>query len=138
TSRMTIWNESGANGGGDNQTWLRLGDNTTDRKMRFCVEDGSGGTILNIGNGVSDGQWHHVVCVREGRISRVYIDGALVREGTAPVIKNVSSNQPFKIGAQETGGGGSYTNYFNGMLDDFLVYDRALGDADVVQLFDMQ
>ncbi|MEC3878975.1 LamG-like jellyroll fold domain-containing protein [Parapedobacter sp. 10938] len=138
TRRMTVWNESGANGGRDNQAWLRLGDNTTDRKMRFCVEDGTGGTILNIRDGVSDGEWHHVVCVREGRVSRVYIDGALVREGTASAAKDVSSSQPFKIGAQETGGGGSYTNYFNGLLDDFLIYGRAFSAQEVSELFELE
>ncbi|WP_170845740.1 PKD domain-containing protein [Parapedobacter composti] len=138
TGRMTIWNESGANAGGDNQAWLRLGDNVTDRKIRFCVEDGSGSTILNIADGVADGQWHQVVCVREGRVSRVYVDGVLVREGTAPASRNVSSEQPFKIGAQETGGGGSYTNHYNGLLDDFLVYGRALSGQEVKALFDLR
>ncbi|MFC3196839.1 LamG-like jellyroll fold domain-containing protein [Parapedobacter deserti] len=136
--RMMVWAESGANAGGDNQTWLRLGDNTADRKIRFAVEDASGGTILNISDGVTDGVWRQVVCVREGRVSRVYIDGVLVREGTAPAPRNVSSEQPFKIGAQETSGGGSFSNHFNGLLDDLLVYGRALSEAEVNQLFDLR
>ncbi len=137
TARMMIWAESGANGGGDNQTWLRLGDNA-ERQIRFAVEDGSGGSIQNSDHTVSDGQWHHVVCVREGRVSRIYVDGALIKEGTAPAVKDVSSSQPFKIGAQETGGGGAYSNYFNGMLDDFLVYSRALSEQEVNRLFELQ
>ena len=138
TSQMMIWAESGANGSKDNQTWLRIGDNTTDRKMRFCVEDGSGGTIQNSNHKVSDGQWHHVVCVREGRLSRIYVDGVLIKQGTAPAVKDVSNSQPFKIGAQEGGGGGTYSNYFNGMLDDFLVYNRALSEQEVSSLFELQ
>jgi len=138
TNQMMIWAESGANGSTDNQTWLRIGDNTTDRKMRFCVEDGGGGAIQNSDHNVSDGQWHHVVCVREERVSRIYVDGILIKEGTAPAVKDVSNSQPFKIGAQETGGGGSYSNYFSGMLDDFLVYSRALSEQEVNGLFELQ
>ncbi|WP_257669248.1 LamG-like jellyroll fold domain-containing protein [Parapedobacter tibetensis] len=137
TNRMMIWAESGANGARDNQTWLRLNDNAQ-RQIRFAVEDGSGGTIQNSDHTVSDGQWHHVVCVREGRVSRVYVDGTLIKEGTAPVVKDVSNSQDFKIGAQETDGGGTYSNYFNGMIDDFLVYDRALSEQEISNLFDLQ
>lgn len=137
TDRMMVWAESGANGGRDNQTWLRLGDNA-ERQIRFCVEDGSGGTIQNSDHSVSDGQWHHVVCVREGKVSRVYVDGVLIKEGTAPAVKNVSNSQPFKIGAQEGSGGGTYSNYFNGMLDDFLVYGRALSEQEIHHLFELQ
>src|SRR5699024_4383622 len=70
TDQMMIWQESGAEGSGDNQAWLRIGDNTTDRLLRFATEDAGGGNIINYGNGlesgVSDNNWHHVVCVREG------------------------------------------------------------------------
>jgi len=135
TNRMMVWAEGGANGGGDNQTWLRLGDNT-DRQIRFCVEDGTGGTIQNSDLSVSDGQWHHVVCVREGRVSRVYVDGLLIKEGTAPVVKEVSSSQPFKIGAQASGS--AYSNYFTGLIDDFLTYNRALSEEEVRRLFELQ
>ncbi len=137
SNRMMVWAESGANGGRDNQTWLRLNDNAQ-RQIRFAVEDGSGGTIQNSDHTVSDGEWHHVVCVREGRVSRVYVDGILIQEGTAPVVKDVSNSQNFKIGAQETDGGGSYSNYFNGMIDDFLVYRRALNGQEVTDLFELQ
>ncbi len=48
-TRMMLWQESGRNGSKDNQTWLRLNDNGTDRQMRFCIEDGVGSTFVNLG-----------------------------------------------------------------------------------------
>lgn len=137
TSRMMVWAESGGDGSQDNQAWLRLGDNTTDRKIRFCVEDGSGSTILNIGQGVSDDVWHHMVCVRQGLASKVYIHGEIVSEASALSARNVSNSQPFKIGAQESGGGGSYSNYFSGQIDDFIVFNRALTDQEIKDLFNL-
>lgn len=135
TSKMMIWQESGANGGGDNQAWLRIGDNTSTRKMRFAVEDDTGGTIINSDHGVSDNAWHHVVCTRSGTTSNIYVDGVLVATKEAPVIKNVSNNQDFKIGAQERDGGGSYASKYNGLMDELIVYNRTLSITEIENLF---
>ncbi|SHE50270.1 PKD repeat-containing protein [Mariniphaga anaerophila] len=135
TSKMMIWQESGANGGGDNQTWLRIGDNTTSRKMRFAVEDDTGGAIINSDHGVSDNEWHHVVCTRSGTITNIFVDGEVIATKDTGVIKNVSNNQNFKIGAQETGGGGSYSNKYTGLIDEFILYDRVLPVDEIKALY---
>lgn len=137
TNKMMIWQESGANGSKDNQAWLRIGDNTTSRMLRFAVEDDTGGKILNSETGVSDNEWHHVVCVRSGMTSTVYIDGTLVLAGDASTMKAVSNPQPFKIGGQETGGGGSYSSLFTGSLDELILYNRALTSQEITSLFEL-
>ncbi|TYP96796.1 PKD repeat protein [Sphingobacterium allocomposti] len=134
TSRMMVWQESGKNGTGDNQTWLRLGDNTTDRKMRFNTEDATGGFILNSDRSVTDGKWNHVVCVRNGNRSSIYVNGALVREGTTNTVKVVSNGAPFKIALQEMVAG--FDNYFKGDLDDLIIYRKALSETEVKSLFE--
>lgn len=140
SSRMMIWAESGMNGSGDNQAWLRINDNSTDRRLRFAVEDNTGGTILNVGDaaipgGVADGTWHHIVCVRTGGNRKVYFDGVQIADNTNAVTKDVSGsqNQPFKIGAQQTATG--YSNYFTGSIDDLVVYNKALTPEEVAELF---
>ena len=137
TARMMVWQESGKNGSGDNQTWLRLGDNATDRKLRFAVEDSGGGTILNVGSeaNITDNGWHHVVCVREGSTTRVFIDGVQVKETSSAAVKDVSNEQNFKIGAQE--GATGFNNYFTGSLDDIVIYQRALTPAEVSALYNL-
>ncbi|MBX6361350.1 MAG: PKD domain-containing protein [Acidobacterium ailaaui] len=132
--KMMIWQESGAKGGGDHQTWLRLGDNTTDRQIRFNTEDSGGSNIINSATGISDNAWHQVVCVREGTTTRLYVDGVKKGELTKSTVKDVSSEQDFKIGAQE-GPLGSYSNYFIGLLDDFKVFSKALNDQDIMYLY---
>lgn len=137
THKMMVWQESGAGGGGDNQAWLRIGDNTSDRLIRFATEDSGGGNILNYGSGpdsgVSDGTWRHVVCVREGSNTRLYVDGERVGEMERSSVKNISSDQDFKIGTQE-GPEGSYHTYFSGALDDLIIYNKALTDQEVENL----
>jgi PKD repeat protein len=137
TGKMMIWQESGAGGSRDNQTWLRIGDNTTDRQVRFDTEDGGGGNIINYGgaaNLLSDDVWHNVVCVREGGTTRLYIDGVKKSEMVKNAAKDVSNIEDFKIGAQE-GPIGSYKTYFTGLMDDFCVYNKALSDQEVAALY---
>ncbi|WP_289024433.1 PKD domain-containing protein [uncultured Salegentibacter sp.] len=140
TSKMMVWQESGANGAKDNQSWLRIGDNTSDRLIRFAIEDPTGGKILNIGEaevplGVSDNQWHHVVTVRDGVTTRVYVDGEMVKEDSAPDLKHVSNEQNFKIGVQEQEG--NFHSFFKGLLDDLVIYNRALTAEEVVELYNL-
>lgn len=137
TVRMMIWQESGKNGTNDNQTWLRIGDNTSDRQTRFDVEDNTGSTFVNLGAPakVSDGAWHHMVCIREGTKTTVYIDKVIKGTATASGLKNVSNDQDFKIGFQE--GATSNSSFFRGNIDDVIIYRKALTDAEVQALFDL-
>ncbi|KGE13939.1 LamG-like jellyroll fold domain-containing protein [Sphingobacterium deserti] len=135
SNRMMLWQESGRNGAGDNQTWLRLGDNTSDRKIRFAAEDATGGFILNSERSVANGAWQHVVCVREGTRSLLYVNGVLAREGTTNSVKVVSNAGQFKIALQESATG--FNNYFTGELDDLAVYRKALSAAEVRALFEL-
>lgn len=139
-TRMMLWMESGMNGSKDLQTWLRMGDNTGTQLARFAVEDAGGGTIVNVSNtqlpnGLSDDIWHHVVCVRQGLASRVYVDGVLKASANAPAVKNVSSAQPFKIGAQQ--GTTSYSNFYTGLMDDLIIYKKALTQEEITALFNL-
>lgn len=137
TSRMMIWQESGKNGSGDNQTWLRMGDNATDRRLRFTIEDNTGSAIINMGAAafVADDVWHHVVAVRSGTTTTVYIDG--VQRGTLTTgnLKVVSNDQSFKIGVQE--GAASNSSFFNGEIDDMLIYNKALTPAEIATLYNL-
>ncbi|MFV0268425.1 MAG: PKD domain-containing protein [Draconibacterium sp.] len=137
TSRMMIWMESGGiNGSGDKQAWLRIGDNTSDRKARFCVEDGTGSNILNSSAWVSDNSWHQVICVRKGTNSSLYVDGLLVLSKDTSTPKDVSSSQPFVIGGQ-AGSGGTYSNFFIGLIDELIVYNKALTLEEITELYNL-
>jgi PKD repeat protein len=135
TARMMLWQESGKNGSGDNQSWLRMGDNTTDRQLRFNTEEPGGSSILNMGaeGKLSDNQWKHFVCVRKGTNMSVYINGVKAKELTTPVVRNITGAQNFKIGFQE--GVSSFSSFFNGQMDDFMIYKRALTATEILELY---
>lgn len=137
TAARMVWQESGKNGSGDNQSWLRMNDNTTDRQLRFNTEEPGGSSILNMGNEgkMNDNIWKHFVCVRKGTNMSVYINGVKVKELNTPGVRNVTGAQNFKIGMQENASG--YLNFFNGLMDDFLIYKKALTQAEITALYEL-
>jgi hypothetical protein len=79
-------------------------------------------------NSPAAGEWHHIAATYNGKVFQCYIDGVLAQEwayaGAMP--KNTAS---VTIGRRSRGG-----TFFNGMIDDVRLYDRALtaGQINVV------
>jgi large repetitive protein len=85
-------------------------------------------TIWNYSD--SGANWVHVVGVHEpGVNSRLYIDGASVATGSAGAIPN-PANHDFTVGSYPGGSWG-----LDASMDDVQVYDKALSDADVLELY---
>ncbi|MFZ0447939.1 MAG: LamG domain-containing protein, partial [Desulfatiglandaceae bacterium] len=80
----------------------------------------NGGTGQTYGTGVvNDGRWHHIVCVYDLATLKVYIDNGL------PVSVNYAqiprtSDDPLTIGGTDWG------NYFDGMIDEVMLFNKAL------------
>ncbi|MBK1825464.1 BNR-4 repeat-containing protein [Haloferula rosea] len=76
---------------------------------------------------VSEGEWHHYAMVKTGTSYQWYVDG--VPQG-APLTHAYSESSPipFQIGGDDNDGtpGGKENEHFEGMLDDVVLYDRAL------------
>ena len=72
--------------------------------------------------------WYHVVGVFDGEKIRIYVDGvesnSITKEGTLD-----STDDPVMIGASDSG------KYFDGLIDDVVVFDRALSKEDVSELY---
>jgi hypothetical protein len=140
--RGMLWQESGALGSGDNQTWLRILGSATNLTS-FSTEDATGGSTINLTTANSgttattnDGVWHHVVCVRSGAVTALYIDGVKIREATSATgAKTTSNSAGFKVGMQE--GTAGFSNAFNGQIDDLVIYKRALNQSEISALKDL-
>jgi hypothetical protein len=100
-------------------------------------------------NGASDGQstgsgWHHAVFTfdKATNIHNIYIDGVntLVDYTPAGTYSNSSDVTSLSIGAQATdlnGGTPAPTRFFNGAIDDVLIYDRVLSSTEVDSLYNV-
>ncbi len=93
---------------------------------------------------VDDGEWHHVAAVFDGAAEamRLYIDGQLDNSvtGLSSTFGSGATRYGFLgVGSEATVAGGATNgnNYFQGDLDDVWIFDRALNDAEVMELYEL-
>lgn len=80
---------------------------------------------------LNDGTWHHVLVVADGSKIRVYVDGNRDDPGDGETLGTVSNTD-----ADLTiGGRMSNDNMFNGIIDEVFIYNRALSEDEVKQLY---
>jgi len=113
---------------------LRLNDDKIQGSVR--TNDGSETSLEIEGNFPNDSQWHHVVLVFNGdSYMKIYVDG--VEEATSAtfdVSKKLFAGNAGGVGGvfgTDAFGASNSTNYFNGKMDAFAVYDFALSLSQV-------
>jgi hypothetical protein len=103
----------------------------------FFQYDGAGNIDVNV-NGVSankegsynDGKWHHAVLVKNSTHIRVYVDGG---GGTSVASSsNTDVTSDAKIGVRRFS---SFASFFNGSIDEVMIFDRALRKAEIQELY---
>jgi hypothetical protein len=71
-------------------------------------------------------EWQHVAARFDGQVARFYLNGAEV--GSREFSGDVGDTQTWLVGAY---GGASPSGFFDGVIDEVRVYDRALGAEEV-------
>jgi hypothetical protein len=85
---------------------------------------------LNGRTTVSSGQWHHVLCVYDGRKMSIYVDGK--PDVTRPYEDNIGTNNfPVYIGGNAELPG----RCWHGLIDDVRVYSYALSKKDIETIY---
>jgi hypothetical protein len=95
---------------------------------------GNTGILAQIytGTTANNGLWHHVVVVREGASTfRLYMDGLLLASDTSHTVGTTTVNRA-TVGAL---GRNTYSNFYNGSVDDLRVYNTAFTAADVLNWY---
>ena len=101
---------------------------------------GRAGGEVDSDNPINDGQWHHVVATYDGQEERCYVDAQLQRQinrwrGPAPTnsfdltlgINLANPNPRF----------GEINASLDGLLDEVMMFNRALSSDEVRQLYEM-
>lgn len=100
-------------------------------QVRLIVEtDASNYIYADSSTIVNDGNWHHVVGMRNGATVKLYIDG-VDRSGTQTTIGTVGTTNntvTVKIGYPSYAG----STYFIGMIDSTRIYSRALTASEII------
>jgi len=106
-----------------------LGYETPENSVAFYVGDGTSRDSIFI-TGFTQDEWHHIVGVFDGSAGTlaIYLDGNKQEKNTS--ITNVGSSQsPYcSIGRYS-----SY--YFNGLIDEVRIYNRALTPSEIKALY---
>lgn len=80
----------------------------------------------------ADQLWRHLAATYDGVAARLYVDGAMV--GSTPAAGPVNGPDPGGASWLMVGSKNGYGHFFDGVVDDLLMYDRALGPAEILAL----
>ena len=127
-----------SNGGGASSSYgwhLGVFGGTCAPQLHFAT--GASFTTISNSNGLTAGKWYHIVAVvDENNIANsvMYINASAVGTGVSNGGNSgpVTNTVPLAIG-NESDGGFSW----NGAIDDLRIYDRALTQAEVTQLYNL-
>ncbi len=130
---MTIVSKFDTNNDGLNGiSYLLEFDVFPENQRFFVVEDAS--TTINgkFETPFGVGQWHHLAGTWDGSVIKMYFDGVEVTPAiTGSTVTTIRDNTtPLTIGSL-----GNPSQFFNGLIDEVAIYNRALSDGEVNQLF---
>jgi hypothetical protein len=116
----------------------------TTREDRLGLHSYRGGSIVKAlsETGLKARKWYFVCGTYdsglEAKNAKVYVDGKL--EGTANYRAQLDGyNGPLNIGCyQNRAGGARYRGHFNGMIDEVMIFDRALSDSEIRMIYNSQ
>jgi hypothetical protein len=83
------------------------------------------GSYLDSGQAAAVGRWQHVAATYDGATARIYVDG--LQAASLPFTGNPGNSNTWRIGAYGATAGG----FFDGLVDDIRIYDRALTAAEI-------
>jgi len=108
-------------------------DITSDGTVRF-QQTGLISTNISSDIKITTGKWYFICGIWESSINqyRLWINGTKKEASTTGSVSDTNGN--FAIGA-DYGNSGSLQNYFDGIIDDAFVFNRALTDAEVTKLY---
>ncbi|HLO59725.1 MAG TPA: LamG-like jellyroll fold domain-containing protein [Bacteroidales bacterium] len=101
---------------------------------------GSTGSILTGTSLLTDGNWHHLVAVRDGstNTNRLYVDGELEDSEIISYSYSFKSDvqpNPMNLGYIKRASGSSEEYHFIGGIDEAAVFSKALTQAEVTSFY---
>lgn len=107
---------------------LRLDGSGT---VGFFIHNGGFQFDINTTATVNDGEWHHIVAVRDDINGYIFIDGVLAAQSSGPLKALVALGVSIGYDLRDS------SSYFDGSLDDIRIYSKALTETEVNTLADL-
>ena len=102
----------------------------TDGRLRLDIQE-PGRVVLESATAVTPRAWHHVAIVKDGQNLALYLDGHRGAAGRlrASISAARTPSAGFQLGANQ-----ARRAFFHGMLDELVLYQRALSPAKIGRL----
>jgi hypothetical protein len=123
------------NGLGPQNLW---GMRVRDQELNFLLQGTNNIGInpspqTNLGGLVSNSSWHYGLVVRTGTDMLIYVDGDLEYQGSTSQVVNIDAGTVYY---PSIGRLGSFSGeYFDGQIDDVGIWNRALSESEIQQLY---
>lgn len=113
-----------------NNPGYQMGLNLGNSGARADIYTTAGTAVPANGTNVENGNWHLITATYDGLVGKIYVDG---NKGTdySRVGTITTTTDPLVIGNDRCCG----SRFFNGLVDDVRVYNRALGSGDISLLY---
>jgi hypothetical protein len=98
-------------------------------KLRFAIKNQNSEQRLDAST-LPVGEWVHVAVTLNDSKAQLYLNGKIVSQSTSITIRPID----FKPVLNYIGRGQISVPYFNGLLDDFRIYNYALDSAEITQV----
>ena len=127
---LSAWFKTGSTAYGyiaDDEGYLALAINHSTHPNKLLGTADGGEHIYYSSSEVNDNLWHYAAIVWNGAgTAFLYLDGFEESSGPSSSPKPDLQNRPFVVGVHS-----SISAYFDGIIDDFRVYDKALSAVEV-------
>ncbi len=125
--------------GTDNQRYMFLTPYYADGLLRGAITAGSHSYEkgVNVNVDIETGRWTHLVMMQQGDVMRIYIDGNLAGETENVKLDpyEIKHTIPYcYIGKSMWSG----DKYFDGTIDEFYIFDRAISEDEITELFEKE
>jgi uncharacterized repeat protein (TIGR01451 family) len=115
---------------GGTHWWLGAKQDSGTAHFSLRATDGSGGSITGY-TPTNDGQWHHIVAVKDGSTNRLYVDG--IEEDSETYVYTAGFDATTTLGIGYMAYHGTPDFYYDGLLDEIGLYSVALSKVEIQQ-----
>jgi len=109
-------------------------DEPSSGNMEFRVTAASNNQLNTSGLQLNNNQWYQFVALRQGTSLKLWLNGELSLTKTV-LQTNVTNDQPLWIGVNHLV---RNSQNYKGSLDDIRIYNRALSDTEIQQLYTLE
>jgi len=120
-------------GGGGHPHWWLGASHTTGLATCYLLDSSGSGIGITGTTAINDGDWHHLVFVRDESLNenRLYVDGVMEDSDTYNYGANFGASTTIGIGYMAYNATPDY--FYDGLLDEIAIYNRVLSTSEIIQ-----